>query len=86
MIGLRSSLQKYEKSYIGKDLLFPARLLFADTPNLFFEENIRFEVPAANLDQLPIVAFLLGVPLITGTGQRGEEQIIQALKLLELIA
>lgn len=74
-----------KKSDIGKDLFLPAGLLLADAPDFLLEQSLGLQVPPAHLDQLLVVVLLLGVPLVAGTGERGEEQVVQALQLLELV-
>ena len=74
-----------KKSDIGKDLFLPARLLLARASYLLLQQSLGLQVSPAHLDQLLVAVLLLRVPLVAGTGERGQEQIVQTLQLLELV-
>ena len=54
--------------------------------DLLLQQALGLEVPAADLDELLVVVFLLRVALVAGAGQRRQEQVVQPLELLELVA
>ena len=76
---------KYKKSDIGKDLFLPPRLLLAHASNLLLQQAFGLKVPPPHLHQLLVVVLLLPVSPIAGTRERGKEQVVQSLQLIELI-
>lgn len=66
-------------------MFLPGGLLPAGALDFLLEQPLGLQVLPPHLDHLPVVVLLLRVPLVARTRDRRQEQVVQALQLLELV-